>query len=173
MDANAARQTIALYVEALDSIPTWAIEAARKRFSKGQAKVLWDFKSCPSSAQLVGESRHMMLDVEEELHRLNLILNATIVDTDTTEDERKAALAHWETLKREILNTNGADSPRNLQVEALRETNQREKLKEHARLAAAGIDLPVSADGLTVSQSLRESNQRYAAERGIRLRQDA
>ncbi len=33
--------------------------------------------------------------------------------------------------------------------------------------------VPVSPDGLTISTALRESNQRYAAERGIQQPQEA
>lgn len=173
MDVQGAKDLTALYVRALDEAPTWAISAASARFLKGRAKVLWDGVNRPSPPQFVGECKHLTLPVEAEIHDLSVILDALVVETETTEDERKAALAHWETLKREILSANGTDAPKNLQAAGLRETNDREKLKEHARLAAAGETLPVSPDGLTISTALRESNRRYAAERGIRQPQEA
>lgn len=169
-DANAVA---GLACRALDDVPVWAVQEAAGRFIKGNVRVVWTHDRAPTPPQIRGEAKHCMLSVEEEIVKLSKVLDATIVDTEASEDERAAALAHWEKIKREILSTNGTDAPKNLQAAGLRETNDREKLKEHARLAAAGETLPVAADGLTISTALRESNQRYAAERGIRQPQEA
>ncbi len=164
-DANALT---ALACRALDDVPVWAVQEAAGRFVKGNVRVIWSHDRAPTPPQIRGEARHCMLPIEEEIVRLSKVLDATIVDTSASEDERAAALAHWAKLRNEILASTAGDSPKNLQAAGLRETNDREKLKEHARLAAAGVELPVSPDGLTISTALRESNQRYAAERGIR-----
>ena len=172
-DVSTADTLVSLTVRALDDVPVWAVKEAAAGFLKGRVRVIWDMQRAPTPPQIRGEAKHCMLPIEEEIVRLSAVLDATLVDNTATEDERAEAIARWETLRREILNTNGADSPRNLQAEALRETNDRNKLREHARLAAAGEHVPVSADGLTISAALRDSNRRYAAEHGIRQPQDA
>ncbi|SFF77104.1 hypothetical protein [Methylobacterium sp. yr596] len=172
-DRASAEALLNLTARALDDVPVWAVQQAAGNFIKGRVKVLWSHDRAPTPPQIRGEAKHCMLSVEEEIVKLSKVLDATIVDTEASEDERAAALAHWEKIKREILSTNGTDAPKNLQAAGLRETNDREKLKEHARLAAAGETLPVAADGLTISTALRESNRRYAAERGIRQPQEA
>jgi hypothetical protein len=169
-DANALAT---LACRALDDVPVWAVQEAAGRFVKGNVRVIWSHDRAPTPPQIRGEAKHCMLPIEEEIVRLSKVLDATIVDTSTSDDERAAALAHWEKIKREIVSSAKGESPKNLQAAGLRETNDRNKLREHARLAAEGSDLPVSADGLTVSAALRESNQRYAAERGIRQPQEA
>lgn len=172
-DRSAADALVGLTCRALDDVPVWAVQEAAGRFIKGNVRVVWTHDRAPTPPQIRGEAKHCMLPVEEEIVRLSKVLDATIVDIEASEDERAAAIAHWETIKREIVASAKGESPKNLQATALRETNAREKLKEHARMAAAGVDVPVSADGLTVSQALRESNRRYAAEHGIRQPQDA
>ncbi|MGX7706334.1 hypothetical protein [Methylobacterium sp. Gmos1] len=172
-DRSAADALVSLTCRALDDVPVWAVQEAAGRFIKGNVRVIWTHDRAPTPPQIRGEAKHCMLPIEEEIVRLSKVLDATIVDTSASEDERAAALAHWAKLRGEILASAKGDSPKNLQAAGLRETNDRNKLREHARLAAEGIDLPVSADGLTVSAALRESNQRYAAERGIRQPQEA
>lgn len=173
VDRETAETQVNLTVRALDDVPVWAVQEAAARFVKGRVRVLWDQQRAPTPPQIRGEAKHCMLPIEEEIGRLSAVLDAAIVDNSASEDERAAAIAHWETLKREIVASATGDSPKSLQAAGLRETNDRNKLREHARLAAEGINLPVSADGLTVSAALRESNQRYAAERGIRQPQEA
>jgi hypothetical protein len=169
-DANAVT---ALACRALDDIPVWAVQEAAGRFVKGNVRVIWSHDRAPTPPQIRGEAKHCMLPVEEEIGRLSKVLDATIVDTSVSQDERKAAVARWEALRAEIVAGSSGDSPKNLQISGFRETNQREKLKEHARLAAAGETVPVSADGLTISTALRDSNRRYAAEHGIHQPADA
>lgn len=164
---------VGLYAEALAEMPVWTVEEARRRFGQHKHKCVWNGEGRPQSGHVYAECRQILLPIEQEIGDLRLILDAVVVDTNTTEDDRKAALAHWETIKREIVSSAKGETPKNLQAAGLRETNDREKLKEHARLAAAGVEVPVSPDGLTISTALRESNQRYAAERGIRQPQEA
>lgn len=173
VDRETAETQVNLTVRALDDVPVWAVQEAAARFVKGRVRVLWDQQRAPTPPQIRGEAKHCMLPIEEEIGRLSAVLDATIVDNSASDDERAAAIAHWEKLKREIVASAKGDSPKNLQAAGLRETNDREKLKEHARLAAAGVEVPVSPDGLTISTALRESNLRYAAERGIRQSQEA
>ena len=90
---------VLLYAEALSGEPTWAIEQARQRFARGGWVCPWDGKGCPSSANVVAECKAITLQVEQEIWRISQILDAEIVDTDTTEDERRAVLAEWELVK--------------------------------------------------------------------------
>lgn len=168
--ADDADALAALTVRALDDVPVWAVKEAAAGFLKGRVRVIWDQQRAPTPPQIRGEAKHCMLWVEEEVARLSAVLDATLVDTEASADERAAAIAHWEKIKRGIQANNIVGSPKNLQQEALRESNDRFRLREHAELARVGETVPVAADGMTISRALLESNRRYAAERGISAR---
>lgn len=97
---------VALYAEALRDEPTWAIEKARQRFAKGGWQCNWNGRDVPSTASVVAECRFITLDIETEIARISAILDAELVDNDTTEDERKEAVARWEQIKAEMGRSN-------------------------------------------------------------------
>lgn len=97
---------VMLYAEALRDEPTWAIEKARQRFAKGGWQCNWDGSGTPSTASVVAECRFITLDIETEIARISAILDAELVDTETSEDERKEAVARWEQLKAEMGRSN-------------------------------------------------------------------
>ncbi|WP_232629138.1 hypothetical protein [Methylobacterium sp. Leaf118] len=95
-----------LYGEALRQEPTWAIEKARQRFAKGGWQCNWDGRDVPPTASVVAECRFITLEVETEIGRINAILDAELVDTDTTENERREAVARWEQIKAQMGRSN-------------------------------------------------------------------
>lgn len=95
-----------LYAEALRGEPTWAIEKARQRFAKGGWQCNWDGRDVPSTASIVAECRFITLDIEREIARISAILDAELVDTETSEDERKEAVARWEKIKADMGRSN-------------------------------------------------------------------
>ncbi|CAO4136706.1 hypothetical protein OFEAOIEE_LOCUS4465 [Methylorubrum extorquens] len=97
---------VMLYAEALRDEPTWAIEKARQRFAKGGWQCNWDGKGSPSTASVVAECRFFTLDIETEIARISAILDAELVDNETTEDERREAVARWEQVKAEMGRSN-------------------------------------------------------------------
>ena len=101
-DREDAKITVSLIVRALDDVPVWAVQKAAGLFLKNQQKVRWNPERAPTAPQIRAEAKMAMLDVEVELHRLDQVLSAEIVDSETTEDERKAAVAHWNQLKTEL-----------------------------------------------------------------------
>jgi hypothetical protein len=124
---------IALYDEALRDEPVWAIDQARKTFGKGGWRCNWDGRGCPSSASVAAECKFITLAVEEELYRIGLILNAELVDTDTTEDERAAALAHWATIRAGIARSNVVSERTDEEIIAERAEMQRANAVVRAR----------------------------------------
>lgn len=98
-DREDARITVSMIVRALDDVPVWAVQRAAGLFLKNQQKTRWNPERAPTAPQIRAEAKLVMLEVEVELHRLEQVLNAEIVDSQTTEDERKAAVAHWSELK--------------------------------------------------------------------------
>lgn len=105
-DREAAGAVVSLVCRALNDVPTWAVQEAAGRFIKGNARIPWNPAQAPTAPQIRAEALQAMLPVETELHRLNSVLDATLVDTDTTDDERAAALAHWATLRAGIAKSN-------------------------------------------------------------------
>jgi hypothetical protein len=101
-DREDARITVGLIVRALDDVPVWTVQRAAGLFLKNMQKTRWNPERAPTAPQIRAEAKLVMLDVEVELHRLGQVLNAEIVDSETTEDERKAAVAHWNQLKSEL-----------------------------------------------------------------------
>lgn len=101
-DREDAKLTVSLIVRALDDVPVWSVQKAAGLFLKNLQKTRWNPERAPTAPQIRAEAKLAMLDVEVELHRLEQVLNAEIVDIETTEDERKAAVAHWNQLKTEL-----------------------------------------------------------------------
>jgi hypothetical protein len=116
---------LALYDEALRDEPAWVIDKARQIFGKGGWRCNWDGKDCPTSASVAAECKFITLDIEAELHRIGLILDAELVDTDTTEDERAAALAHWATIRAGIARSNVVSERTDEEITAERAEMQR------------------------------------------------
>lgn len=106
-----------LAARALDDVPTWAVAQAAARFLKSRQTIPWDPQRAPTPPQIRAEAKICMLPVEEEVGRLSAVLDATLVDTDTTADERAAALAHWEQIKREMARTNIVSASRTVETE--------------------------------------------------------
>ncbi|MDR7037379.1 hypothetical protein J2X36_002126 [Methylobacterium sp. BE186] len=90
---ESAKQHASLVCRALDDCPTWAVNAAASRFIKGKQQVRWEADKAPTAPQIRAEAKLGTLDIETELHRLSQILDAEIVDRDTTADERAANVA--------------------------------------------------------------------------------
>ena len=86
---------LALYLEALADIPTWAVEQARKIFGKGPWHCLWDGQDVPSSSDVVAECRHILLPIEAELARLDAVLDAEPYAAGASDDERVDAFDRW------------------------------------------------------------------------------
>lgn len=105
-DREDAKLTVSLIVRALDDVPVWAVQRAAGLFLKNLQKTRWNPERAPTAPQIRAEAKLVMLDVEVELHRLEQVLNAEIVDSETTEDERKAAVAHWNELKAQMGRSN-------------------------------------------------------------------
>lgn len=121
---------VLLYAEALSDMPTWAIEASRRLFSKGGWKSPWNGQGCPSSANVVAECKLMLLPIEEELHRLGMILDAEIVDRDTTADERALNVAE---IARLIADLKNGGTPQNERLLAEAKAERAAKLKPVAQ----------------------------------------
>jgi hypothetical protein len=130
---------VALYADALKTEPTWAIEAARQTFARGGWHCNWDGNGCPSSASVVAECKYTLLPIEAELYRIGLILNAELVDTDTTQDERDAAIAHWAEIRAGIASTNviaeRTDDDIQRERDAMQRANQVCRAKANAHLS--------------------------------------
>jgi hypothetical protein len=101
-----AKLAVGMICRALDDVPVWAVQRAAANFLKGQTKTPWNPDRAPTPPQIRSEAKLIVLDVETELHRLNQVLDAELVDNDTTEDERAAALAHWAEIRAGIASTN-------------------------------------------------------------------
>lgn len=124
---------VALYDEALRDEPAWIVDAARKRFGKPGWQCNWDGKDCPTSASVAAECRFIALPFEAELHRINLILDAELVDTETTEDERAKALAHWAHIRAGIVGSNVISERTEDQVNRERDAQQKANRLVRAR----------------------------------------
>ena len=126
---------VALYADALKTEPTWAIEKARQTFARGGWHCNWDGNGCPSSASVAAECKFILLPIETELYRIGLVLNAELVDTDTTQDERDAALAHWAEIRAGIASTNILAERTDDEVQ--RERNAMQRANQICRAKAA------------------------------------
>lgn len=105
-DREDAKATVTLVVRALDDVPVWSVQRAASRFLKGTAQTRWSEDRAPTPPQIRAEAKLICLEVETELYRIAQVLDAEIVDSETTEDERKSALAHWNRLKADLGRSN-------------------------------------------------------------------
>ncbi|MBP2495397.1 hypothetical protein ABID82_002270 [Methylobacterium sp. PvP062] len=105
-DREDAKATVGLICRALDDVPLWAVQRAAGHFLKGSTKTRWNPDRAPTPPQIRAEAKLLVLDVESELHRLGQVLDAELVDNDTTEDERRAAVAAWDQIKAGMGRTN-------------------------------------------------------------------
>lgn len=105
-DEETARFVLAACCRACAKVPAWAIEEASGRFIENTTRIQWDISKRPTPPQIVAEAMRCVLPVEAELHRLEQVLNAELVDTETSEDDRKEAVARWEQLKAEMGRSN-------------------------------------------------------------------
>lgn len=106
MDGRETDAKVAIYAQHLEHQPTWAIEEARRRFGRGGWKCNWNGRGVPSPQNINAECSFITLDIEGEIARISAILDAELVDNDTTEDERKEAVARWEQIKAEMGRSN-------------------------------------------------------------------
>ncbi|MCJ2104717.1 hypothetical protein MKK70_04860 [Methylobacterium sp. E-041] len=96
---KAAGLRLALYIEVLGDVPTWAVERARQAFGKPGWRCLWDGRDVPSTHDLVAECRHILLPIDTELGRIDTVLEAEPYDNGATDGHRANAVAHWESMK--------------------------------------------------------------------------
>ena len=128
---------VALYDEALRSEPAWIIDRARQIFGKGGWQCNWNGNDCPPSASVAAECRFIALPFEAELYRINLILDAELVDNDTTQDERDRAIEAWADLRKEIASTNVLTERTDDEISRERSEMQRANERIRAREAKA------------------------------------
>lgn len=149
MSDREADVKVRIYAEALQKHPTWAIEQARKTFQKGGWKCSWDGKGIPSSASVNAECSFITLELDAEIAKLSLILDAELVDNETTDLERQEALDSWAKLKADMGRSNVITDRTSDAIEAeraaFRKVNERfdaERLaaSEAARKAKVGAD---------------------------------
>lgn len=151
VSAEQATTNVKMICRALDDVPVWAVQKAAGNFLKGRQKITWNPEKAPTPPQIRSEAMLAVLDVETELHRLSQVLDAELVDNDTTEDERAAALAHWATIRAGIAKTNilaertdeEVTAERNAQLEANKRVRERENRAKGIRVP----DEPLSAAG--------------------------
>lgn len=140
-----AVETVRMICRALDDVPVWAVQRAAGNFLKGRQKVAWNPEKAPTPPQIRAEAMMAVLDVETELYRLSQVLDAELVDNDTTEDERAAAIAHWAQIRAGIASTNILSERTDEEVQrersAMQRANQicRQKAAKAAGTEAAGV----------------------------------
>jgi hypothetical protein len=128
-----ADATVRMIVRALDDVPVWFVQRAAGNFLKGRQKVAWNPEKAPTPPQIRAEAMLAVLDVETELHRLSQVLDAELVDNDTTEDERAAALAHWAQIRAGIASTNIINDRTDEEISRERSEMQRANERVRAR----------------------------------------
>lgn len=138
-----AKLAVGMICRALDDVPVWAVQRAAANFLKGTTKTPWNSDRAPTPPQIRTEAKLNMLDVEIELHRLEQVLEAELVDTDTTEDERAAALAHWATGCAGIASTNVLSERTDEEVQrersAMRRANDTIRRRDEDQRARLGL----------------------------------
>lgn len=130
-DREDAKATVSLICRALDDVPVWAVQRAAGNFLKGSTKTPWSPDRAPTPPQIRAEAKLITLDVETELHRIGQVLDAELVDTETTADERKAAVAAWEQLKADMGRSNII--PERTDEEVNRERAEQRRANDTAR----------------------------------------
>lgn len=136
-DREDARASVGLICRALDDVPVWSVQKAAGHFIKDSTKIPWNCEKAPTPPQIRSEAKLIVLDVETELHRLSQVLDAELVDNETTEDERAAALAHWAEIRASIASTNIiSDRPED---EISRERSEMQRANQRFRDREAAI----------------------------------
>lgn len=169
LDAVAAQQTRALYVEACQGLSAWALDAARLAFGAGRNRVAWDRQRCPSSAQLAEEARLFERQFEDECRAIAAILDAEVFD-EPSPDELKARRAKVGELLAGLADSMkmasaGQDGGQKREREALRRENARALARDHAAMAAAGVPVP-TIGGFAVSAALAANIAEHAEKTG-------
>jgi hypothetical protein len=135
MDGRETDAKVAVYAQHLEGQPTWAIEEARRRFGKPGWKCNWNGRGVPSPQNINAECSFITLDIETEIARIGAILDAELVDNDTTADERKAAVARWEAVKAGMRQNNVTDS-----LDARAEAQRAEQLRANERVRQRALE---------------------------------
>lgn len=143
MSREEAIEKAKLYAEAAKGLPAWALERAQVAFSRPGWKSSWNGRGIPSSADVVAECRAILAQCESELYRLGQILDAEVVDVETTPEQRAAALARWEATKAEI--GRSAIMPGRTDEEIGRERSEMERANARFRERKAKADAAVAA----------------------------
>lgn len=105
-DEATARFVVAACCRACSKAPAWALEEASSRFLENSVRIPWDMAKRPTPPQILAEALHCTLPIEAELHRITQVLDAELVDVETTEDERREAIARWEQIKADMGRSN-------------------------------------------------------------------
>lgn len=106
MDGRETDAKVAIYAQHLEGQPTWAIEKARRLFGKGGWKCNWNGQGVPSPQNINAECAFITLEIDAEIARISAILDAELVDNETTDDERREAVARWEQIKAQMGRSN-------------------------------------------------------------------
>ena len=97
----------------------------------------------------------MLLDIDEELARIDAVLDAEVYDNGTTDAHRANAVSHWESVKAEMREddpdvTASTDEEISAERAEMARANEWFRERERAKAAAAGRDkamwgrLPIS-----------------------------
>lgn len=132
---------VALYAEAVQDLPTWAVAAARRAFTRPNWKSLWSGRGCPEAADLVAECRFILLPIETELTRIESILSAQVYDAGATDEERQQVLDHVDDVLGELRSNGGMIAQRTddeIAAEAGEMERVNERFRERDRAMAAG-----------------------------------
>ncbi|MCJ2009145.1 hypothetical protein [Methylobacterium sp. J-092] len=132
---KAAGLWLALYLEALGDLPTWAVEQARMASGNPGWRCLWDGRDVPSSHDVVAECRHILLPIEIELRRLDVVLDTDLYDNGATDGHRANAVAHWALVKAEM---------RDDDADVFASTEESFRQRAHSWLKPTSVSVPVS-----------------------------
>ncbi|KNY20374.1 hypothetical protein AKJ13_22355 [Methylobacterium sp. ARG-1] len=143
MSREEAIEKAKLYAEAAQGIPVWAMERAQIALGRPGWKSSWNGRGIPSSADVVAECRAVLAQSESELYRLGQILDAEVIDTQTTPEQRAEALARWEATKAEIGRSSAM--PGRTEEEIDRERSEMDRANARFRERKARADAAVAA----------------------------
>jgi hypothetical protein len=104
------------YLEALESVPAWAVERAAGRFIRGEAAV--DTRFAPTPPQVAQEARAAMQPAREDLAKLVRLQDA-VADREASPTERARVSAGFDNLLAEF------GRKRSQQMDALSDLEQR------------------------------------------------
>lgn len=139
-DEETARFILSACCRACAKAPAWALEEASARFLEGRTHITWNMANRPTPPQILAEALQCALPVEAELHKLSTVLDAEIVDIETTDAERQDAMDAWAKLRSEIGSSNvlSERTPEEITRErnAMAEANTRFRVREAAHLAS-------------------------------------